>query len=153
MLNVGHQPNDKLNSHRQDASSTGTLRSAHATDSLSIQNLLARLLSDLHKLWHSFLDDNQLIRPLADTRSSRGTGLGGCAITRTVQERNTHWGYYWQDVITWKQMMTQKQYSAIHIWSMLVHSRPRIVCYYFEAQFTRVGCGHTFLDSFFCLTI
>ena len=64
MLNVGCQPNDRVISHWQDASSTGTLRSACATDSPSMQNHLPDY-SELHILrqWdHSFSHNNQFIR-------------------------------------------------------------------------------------------
>ena len=64
MLNVGCQPNDRVISHWQDASNTGTLRSACATDSLSMQNHLPDY-SELHILrqWdHSFSHNNQFIR-------------------------------------------------------------------------------------------
>ena len=109
MLNVGRQPNDKVISHWQDASSAGILSSACATDSLSIQNHLPDY-SDLHILrqWdHSFSHDKQFIRP-PDWHSQLSWSWLGCVYYRwsSMKEKTHHRAYHWQDVITWKQMMT-----------------------------------------------
>ena len=89
MLNVGRQPNDRVISHWQDASSTGTLRSACATDSLSMQNHLPDY-SELHILptaMRSLILTQQPIyqTPLTDTCSSRKAGLGVRIIARAVR--------------------------------------------------------------------
>ena len=89
MLNVGCQPNDIVISHWQDASSTGTLRSACATDSPSMQNHLPDY-SELHILptaMRSLILTQQPIyqTPLTDTCSSRKAGLGVRTIARAVR--------------------------------------------------------------------